>query len=352
MKADAWVLVEAGKPLQSRTIDLPAPGPGEAIVEVEACGLCHTDLGYADGGVAPKHALPLVLGHEIVGRVVDAGASARSWVGRSVIVPAVLPCGDCPFCRAGRGNACPHQKMPGNDVDGGFATHAIVPAHPLVAVDDAPAGVDRRELAVVADAVSTAYQALRRADAREGDVVFVVGAGGVGGYAVQVARALGARVVALDVDAGKLEAIARHGAERTLAVGGRTPKELRKEAHAVAAEWCVPSLRWRILECSGTPEGQTLAFTLLGQAATLVQVGYTPSTVSLRLSNVMAFDATVHGSWGCPPDAYPRVLELIYDGRVVLTPFVEHAPMSRIVEWLDAMAGHRLTRRLVLDPRA
>ena len=100
------------------------------------------------------------------------------------------------------------------------------------------------------------------------------------------------------------------------------------------------------------PEGQTLAFTLLAQAATLVQVGYSPATVSLRLSNVMAFDATIHGSWGCPPEAYPHVLRLIYEGRSSLAPFVEHAPMSRVVEWLDAMAHHRLTRRLVLDPNA
>jgi 6-hydroxycyclohex-1-ene-1-carbonyl-CoA dehydrogenase len=352
MRASAWVLVEPGKPLEQRAVTLPAPGAGEALIEVEACGLCHTDLAYAQGAVAPRHALPLALGHEIVGRVIEAGRGAEQWIGRSVIVPAVLPCGDCPFCRAGRGNACPRQKMPGNDCDGGFATHVLVPAQPLCSIDDAPASVHRSELAVVADAVSTAYQALRRAEVREGDAAFVVGAGGVGGYVAQIARAMGARVVAIDVDAAKLDAIARHGAERTLATNGRTPKEVRKEAHAIASEWRVPSLRWRILECSGTPDGQTLAFTLLAQAATMVQVGFSPGPVSVRLSNVMAFDATIHGSWGCPPELYPEVLRLIYDGRVVLSPFVERAPMSRVVEWLDAMANHRLTRRLVLDPKA
>ena len=352
MKSRAWVLVEAGKPLQALTIDVPAPSPGEVVVEVEACGLCHTDLAYADGSVAPRHALPLVLGHEIVGKVVEVGAGAESWAGRSVIVPAVLPCGECAFCRAGRGNACPKQKMPGNDCDGGFATHCLLPARPLVAIDDAPAGIDRRELGVVADAVSTAYQALRRADVREGDVVFVVGAGGVGGYAVQIARALGAHVVAIDVDAGKLEAIAAHGAERTVVSRDRPPKDVRKEVHAIAQQWKVPSLAWRTLECSGHPDGQTLAYALLAQGATLVQVGYTPATVTLRLSNLMAFDATLLGSWGCPPELYPDVLRLIYGGQVVLTPFVEHAPMSRVVESLDAMAHHKLTRRLVLDPRS
>ena len=352
MKAKAWVLGEAGKPLEQRTIELPTPAASEAIVEVDACGLCHTDLGFADGSVAPRHPLPLVLGHEIVGRVVEAGASSSKWVDRSVIVPAVLPCGDCPFCRAGRGNACPRQKMPGNDCNGGFATHVLVPAAPLVSIDDAPPSVDRRELAVVADAVSTAYQALRRADVRDGDVVVVVGAGGVGGYAVQIAKTLGAHTVAVDVEPGKLDTIARYGADATVAASGLTPKDVRKQVHGRAQEWRVPSLRWRILECSGSADGQAMAFALLAQAATLVQVGYTPATVSVRLSNVMAFDATIHGSWGCPPAAYPDVLRLIYDGRVVLSPFVELAPMSRIVEWLDAMAHHRLTRRLVLQPRA
>jgi 6-hydroxycyclohex-1-ene-1-carbonyl-CoA dehydrogenase len=112
----------------------------------------------------------------------------------------------------------------------------------------------------------------------------------------------------------------------------------------------VPSLRWRVFECSGTPAGQQLAFGLLARAATLLQVGFTPRPVELRFSNLMAFDATVHGTWGCPPEAYPEVLRLIAQGRVVLDPFVEHAPMSRLPELLDALAHHRLERRMILDP--
>jgi D-arabinose 1-dehydrogenase-like Zn-dependent alcohol dehydrogenase len=84
----------------------------------------------------------------------------------------------------------------------------------------------------------------------------------------------------------------------------------------------------------------------------MVQVGYCSSPVEVRLSNLMAFDATIHGTWGCPPDAYRDVLGLIYSGAVVLAPFVEHAPMSRINELLDDMAHHRLARRIVFDPRS
>jgi len=352
MQAEAYVLTTAGKPLERRTAPIATPTDDEAIVEVDACGLCHTDLGFANGSVAPKHALPLVLGHEIVGKVVAAGAKFEALIGRKVLVPAVMPCGTCAFCKAGRGNACPKQKMPGNDIDGGFATHVLVPAWPLVPIDDAPSSVDTRQLSVVADAVSTAYQAIRRAGLAKGDAAFVIGAGGVGGYAIQIAKALGARVIAFDVSASRLELVTQHGAERTFDVTGRAAKDVRKEVQALAREWGIPSVAHRIFECSGTTEGQTLAYALLGPAAVMVQAGYTVKTVELRLSNLMAFDATVHGTWGCPPDAYPEVLRMIYAGEVVLAPFVDYAPMSRINETLDDMAHHRLTKRIIFDPRA
>ena len=352
MQAEAYVLTTTGHPLERRAISIAEPTESEAIVEVDACGLCHTDLGFADGSVAPKHALPLVLGHEIVGTVVAARGAHEALVGHRVLVPAVMPCGTCAYCRAGRGNACPAQKMPGNDIDGGFATHVLVPARPLVLLDDAPATLDARELSVVADAVSTAYQGIRRAGLASGDAAFVVGAGGVGGYAIQIARAIGARVVALDVSSSRLELVANHGAQRTINVTGRAAKDVRKEVQAVVRDWGIPSVAHRIFECSGTTEGQLLAYGLLGPAAVMVQLGYTPRPVELRLSNLMAFDATVHGTWGCPPEAYPEVLRMIYAGHVVIGPFVQHAAMSSINQALDDMAHHRLSKRTIFDPRA
>jgi 6-hydroxycyclohex-1-ene-1-carbonyl-CoA dehydrogenase len=347
----AYVLETPGAPLVPRDREMPDPGPGEALVEIDACGLCHTDLGFADGSVRPGKPLPIVLGHEVVGRVRAVGPGVTLRPGATVLVPAVLPCGTCDFCRAGRGNACPSQKMPGNDIDGGFATAFVVPAHPLVPLDGLRGDLDPRELSVVADAVSTAYQAVLRSGLGKGDAVFVVGAGGVGGFVAQIAHALGARVAACDVQAARLRILAAHGAEHTVDASDRQPPEIRKELHALARSWGVPSLRWRIFECSGTPAGQQLAFGLLARAATMLQVGYTPKPVELRLSNLMAFDATVHGSWGCPPEAYPAVLELIAERRVILGPFIDHAPMSRINQLLDDLAHHRLERRMVLDPR-
>lgn len=346
-----WTLETAGAPLVWRDHAVGAPAPTEALVEVLGCGVCHTDLGYADGSVRPNHPLPLVLGHEIVGRVVAAGAEASHLLGQTVLVPAVLPCGDCAFCRAGRGNACPQQKMPGNDIHGGFARHVLVPAVPLVPIVNAPASFDIRALAVVADAVSTAWQAVDRSGLNAGDVAIVIGAGGgVGGYVSQIARSRGARVIACDVDAERLATVAALGVDASLPMRDVEPRVLRKQAHGLAQSWGVPSLRWRIFECSGHPRGQDAAFTLLARGVTMVQVGYTPAKLEVRLSNLMAFDATVHGTWGCPTESYPAILRAIFDGQVQIAPFVDYAPMAEANRVLDDMAHHRLSKRMVLVP--
>lgn len=352
MEAAAYFLDRPGAPLARRTLTLPDPGERDVVVEVTACGLCHTDLGFADGSVAPRHALPLVLGHEIVGVVRAAGQGARDLLGAKVLVPAVLPCGACELCTSGRANACTRQKMPGNDIDGGFATHVLVPASALVSLDDAPPHLRVDSFSVVADAVSTAYQAIRRSGLRRGDAVFVVGGGGVGGFVAQIARALGGEVAVCDVDPARLQALASLGAPLTVDVRGREPRDVRRQLHAWANDQRAASPRWRIFECSGTTAGQMLAYTLLGQAATMVVVGFTREPVNVRLSNLMAFDATLHGSWGCPPEAYPAVLRLIYDGDVQIEPFIERAPLSRINELLAALGRHELGRRMVLDPNA
>lgn len=348
-----WALHRVGEPLVREDRPLPPPGDGEAIVEVAGCGVCHTDVGYAIEGVRARHPLPLTLGHEIAGVVVAAGRAHAALVGRKVVVPAVIPCGRCALCRDGHGTICRSQVFPGCDVHGGFASHVVVPAHGLCVVDDAAlndSGLQLADLAVLGDAVSTAWQAVRRAEVAAGDVVVVVGAGGVGGFAAQIAAALEARVVALDVDPGRLAALSPWGPEWSLNVQGREPREIRAavRAHAEANDW--PDARWRILECSGTAAGQAIAFGLLNFGATLGIVGYTLDPVQLRLSNLMAFDARAVGTWGCPPEHLPAALDLVLTGRVVLGPFVEHRPMRTINEVLLDLHARRLRRRPILIP--
>jgi 6-hydroxycyclohex-1-ene-1-carbonyl-CoA dehydrogenase len=333
-----------------------APLPGDAIVAVAGCGVCHTDLGFYYEGVPTRHGFPLVLGHEISGNVVEAGADARGWLGRNVVVPAVMPCGRCDACANGRGAICPDQVFPGSDIHGGFATHVRVPAHGLCPVPDLGdraqnrAGLSLADLAVIADAVSTPYQAIRRSGLAPGDLAVFVGVGGVGGFGVQIAAAWGAAVVAVDVNDARLETMSRHGASLTLRGDLLDAKALKSKVRAFAGERGIPTWRYRIFETSGTPAGQATAFSLLAKGAYLSVVGYTGKKVELHLSSVMAFDATVQGNWACLPELYPEVVELALSGKVALAPFVEHRPMATINETFAEIHAKGAPRRVILVP--
>ncbi|MCC6249918.1 MAG: 6-hydroxycyclohex-1-ene-1-carbonyl-CoA dehydrogenase [Rubrivivax sp.] len=355
--AHRWLMTAPGAPLVREAFDA-TPRAGEVVVQVAGCGVCHTDLGYYYDGVRTNQPLPLALGHEISGHVVaagdDAGKGATGWIGRAVIVPAVLPCGECDLCRRGLATICRAQKMPGNDIQGGFASHIVVPARGLCAVDEkrlAAAGLTLPQVSIVADALTTPYQAVRRAGVAPGDLAVVVGVGGVGGYCVQVARAFGAEVVAVDVDARKLDACVRDGGA-ALALNSREldAKALKKAVADFARARGLRSTEWKIFECSGTAAGQGTAFNLLVHGATLAVVGFTMDKVEVRLSNLMAFDARAIGNWGCPPELYPAALDLVLDGKVRLAPFVETHPLADINAVLHAVHAREITRRAVLVP--
>lgn len=342
-------LVAAGAPLQLEDVPLPVPGDGQVRVRVAGCGVCHTDIGFWRDGVPTRHALPLTLGHEVSGVVDAADDTFRHLVGREVIVPAVIPCGECALCRAGRGNACRAQVMPGNDLDGGFAEALVVPGRGLCVVEQR-GEFALEELSVIADAVTTPYQAVVRSELAPGGLAVVIGVGGVGGYAVQIAAAFGARVVAVDVSADRLAAIAPYGASLTLDASAMDFKALKKEITARAKEWGCPAHGWTIFECSGSTAGQETAFGLLGTAGTLMVVGFTLGKLELRLSNLMAFDATVQGTWGCRPELYPEALRLVTSGRIQLKPFIERHPLTCGAEILKRVADHDLHRRAILVP--
>lgn len=342
-----------GEPLVQVKLDTLSPGPDEVLVEIAGCGVCHTDLGYYYDGVRTKHELPLTLGHEISGHVVDTGSNALWWIDRAVIVPAVIPCGQCDACRRGKATICPNQKMPGNDIHGGFATHIVVPALGLCEVDEQrlrATGIDLADLSVIADAVTTPYQAVVQAGVTAGDLVVVNGIGGVGGYAAQIAAAFGGVVVAIDVNDEKLDAIAGQCAALTLNASRMTPRDLKAAIAGFAKGRGLRATEWIILECSGTRAGQECAFGLLNHGGTLCVVGFTMDKVEIRLSNLMAFHARAIGNWGCPPELYPKALELVLDGRIKVTPFVEKHPLNEINRVFEAAHAGVLKRRAVLVP--
>jgi 6-hydroxycyclohex-1-ene-1-carbonyl-CoA dehydrogenase len=351
MRVPCWQMTQPGQALEPGMQELAEPREGEALVRVAGCGICHTDLGYLYDGVRPRHALPLTLGHEIAGMVESAPGPHRALEGSAVIVPAVLPCGACKLCLKGRGSICRAQIFPGCDIHGGFASHVLVPARGLCPVRSEEleaSGLDLAELAVVADALTTPYQAIVRSGLARGDLAVFVGVGGVGGFGVQIARALGAEVVAIDIDPKRLEAV--RGASLRLDAGQMEPRAVRQAVAAFAREQGLPELEWKIFETSGSAKGQELAFSLLNFGAYLGVVGYTLEKVTLRLSHLMAFDATAQGHWGCLPELYPDALRLVLRGQVLLGPFVERHPMNRINEILDALRRRELTARPVLIP--
>ena len=345
----ALVLPAPGAPLELRDVPRPVPAAGQVLVRVAGCGVCHTDIGFWKDGVPTRKGTPITLGHEVSGTVIEAGGEFRDLVGQDVIVPAVIPCGHCELCRQGRGNVCRAQLMPGNDIDGGFAEFLAVPGRGLCVVDGRD-GYDLADLSVIADAVTTPYQAVVRSGLAAGDLAIVVGAGGVGGYAVQIAAALGAHVVAIDVDDAKLALIAPHGAGLTLNSASTDFKALRQQVRAFALAHGCGETGWKIFECSGHPKGQETAWGLLTHAAVLMVIGFTLGKVELRLANAMAFDATIQGTWGCKPELYPAALALVTSGRVALRPFIARHPLSHGPDVLAQVAEHRLPGRAILVP--
>ena len=350
MEHISWPAVGPNQGFERRTSTLEAPGSDEVIVEVAGCGVCHTDVSYYEGGVAPISDWPLVLGHEISGRVVEAGPDCDDWVGKAVVVPAVAPCGACAACKRGRPTACTRGWMPGNNGPGGFASHLKVPARGLCPVNEDRLGeVALAELGAVADAVTTPLQATTRAGLREDEVAIIVGVGGIGGFCVQIAKAIGAKVIAIDIDDGKLSRYADY-CVTTVNARDKDAKALKKEVRGVIKEAGLPGDAWRIFECSGTGAGQQTAFSLLARGGSLSVVGFSPEVVPVRLSNVMALDAELYGNWGCDPALYPEAVDMVLSGKIALKEFVELRPLSTIADVFAAAHSGELVNRVVLQP--
>jgi len=348
-----WEMRSGDEPLVETEVEAATLGEGEVLVEVAGCGVCHTDLGFYYDGVRTRHALPLTLGHEISGRVVETGPGSEAWRDAAVVIPAVMPCGECDVCRRGMGNICSKQLMPGNDMHGGFASHVVVPSHGLCRVDEqrlSAVGLELADVSVLADAVTTPYQSAVQLDIQPGDLAIVVGVGGVGGYAVQIASAMGAKVVAIDVVQDKLESLTDYGADLILNsrdIGGR---DLKKAVKTFAKENGLRQTEWKIFECSGTGAGQSAAFGLLTFGARLAVVGFTMDKVEVRLSNLMAFHAQAVGNWGCLPEYYPPALDMVLDGKISMKPFIRQFPLAQINEVFTASHAHEIEQRPVMVP--
>jgi len=342
--------VTEGK-LEQTEIAVPKLQPGEVLIEVAGCGVCHTDLGYFYDGVRTVTKPPLTLGHEISG-VVVAGNDRLS--GKEVVVPTVMPCNKCTICAAGRNNRCLAQKMPGNShgIYGGFSSHIPVPAEDLCTVENR-GDFDLAELAVVADAITTPYQACVRAGLKEGDNVVVVGVtGGVGCYVAQMAKAFGARnVIGIARDPEKLKKALEYGADFVINSTDKDARAVRDEFRELCKAHGLPSnYGWTIFEVTGTAPGQEIALNLLSYIGKLIVIGFGLQQNTYSISRLMAFDADIIGTWGCLPKYYPKVLELVLNKTIQIKPFTETRPMSKIREVFEEAHARKLMKRVVLTP--
>jgi alcohol dehydrogenase, propanol-preferring len=331
----------ANLPLAVEDVLTPEAGPGELLVRVAACGVCHTDLHYLDHGTPTFKPPPLVLGHEIAGIVAETGEGVERFAtGDRVLLPAVLPCGDCFLCRTGRENVCERSVMLGNNVDGGYAEYVTIAARHAFAL---PPEIPLVEGAIIADALTTPYHAVvNRGRVQPGDRVVVVGCGGIGLNVIQMAAALGARVVGVDLSEKKLEWARRLGAVDTLNPTTVTrPDRAIRELTGGGADVA--------LECVGTPKAQEQALNALRTGGRLVLVGYSPEAMTLNGGRVMFRELEVVGSLGCRPVDYPRVIELARQGRIRVAEMVTHRfPLADINLAFDTLRAGEAVRAVVV----
>lgn len=342
MKAAVYHGPGRGLSIEERPV--PKPGPGEILVRVSACGVCHTDLHYLDHGVKTFREPPLILGHEPSGTVMECGPDPGTLrPGERVLLPAVVTCGRCRLCRLGRENLCEAMRMFGNHVDGAYAEYVLAPEKDVFRL---PEEIPLEEGCIIADALSTPFHAVvRRAQVRPGESVAVFGCGGVGMNVVQVAAASGGRVIAVDLSEEKLELARRLGAQETIhpPTAEDVPKAVRRLTDGGAEV---------ALEAIGKPAVLRQAFDSLRTGGRLVVVGFSVEEMPLPAGRVMFREIAVLGSLGCRPVDYPPLIEMVRDGKLKVKELVTHRfPLERINEAFDVLRRGESLRSIVLPGR-
>lgn len=306
----------------------PTAGPGEAVIAVEAVGLCGSDLHFYLGDY-PYVNYPRTQGHELVGVIEALGEGATGLsIGDRVAVEPLLPCGTCLPCRRGRRNCCTAMRTIGVQVHGGLAERVAVPVANLYPTGDLPA-----DIAVLSEPLSIAEHAVRRGDVADGEQVVVFGAGPVGQAILVVARDRGARVMVVDPLPARLELAALFGAEETVQVRAADPE-------AAVAAWTNGEGPVRVFDATGVPAVLESAVRVLAASGTIVVVGLSKNPACIPLIDFTRKEMSVLGSrnnlgvFGAAVETVTRHAATI--GRLVTHRF----PLERAGEALELMAEH------------
>lgn len=329
----AAVLSKAQGPVAVAAVDLKAPGPGEVLVRLEACGICHSDLFIA--GLEKLPLAPLVLGHEGIGRVEAVGAGVTGWAAgdRAGITFLGTTCGACEWCRSGRERFCPQQTNFGYTLHGALAQCAVVPAAALARV---PADLPPASAAPLCCAGWTAFGALREAGLQAGQSVALFGLGGLGHLALAMARHQDLQVAAVDPSEEKREQARAAGAEVALDFdnAGRT---LQKERGGVDAA----------IVFTAAAEAIPQAFRALKRNGTLVLVGLSRSQYELPLTDTVMKGIAIRGSYLGTRRDLEDVFRLLQAGAI--RPHVHTHALDETPALLDQMRRGTLVGRAVIS---
>jgi len=337
-KMQAAQVEQFGQPLVLKELDVPTPGPGQILVQTEACGVCHTDLHAAQGDWPLKPALPFTPGHEGIGIVVALGAGVSAVKeGDRVGVPWLYSaCGHCEFCLAAQEPVCAEAQFGGYTRNGGFAGFIVADPNYVAHI---PAGLAARDAAPLICAGITSYKGLKVTQARPGEWVVVSGVGGLGHLGVQYAKAMGLQVCAVDIDPGKLAHATRLGADAVVdAASGDSVAAVRRitdgGAHGVLIT--APSL-------PAFKQGVGMT----RKHGTCVLVGIPPGDFPTPLFDVVANCITVRGSFVGNRRDMAEALAFAADGKVKAD--IELQPLSAINSVFERLARGQVPSRVVLD---
>ncbi|WP_039238832.1 alcohol dehydrogenase AdhP [Bacillus thermotolerans] len=332
----AAVVNEFKQDLEIKNVEKPAPGRGEVLVKIEACGVCHTDLHAAHGDWPVKPKLPLIPGHEGVGIVEEVGEGVTLLkVGDRVGIPWLYSaCGECEYCLKGQETLCPNQENGGYSVDGGYAEYCLAAADYVPKI---PEGLDPVEAAPILCAGVTTYKALKVSGAKPGDWVAIYGIGGLGHVALQYAKAMGFNVIAVDIADEKLELAKSLGADE--AVNGM------KEDPVQAIQNLVGGVQASI-SVAVTKKAFEQAYLSVKRGGTLVVVGLPNDELPIPIFDTVLNGVTVKGSIVGTRMDMREALEFAAQGKVKAQ--IETAPLSEINSIFDKMEQGKINGRIVL----
>ncbi len=334
----AAVVHAFGDELVLEDVAVPRPGPGEVLVKVAACGVCHTDLHAAEGDWPVKPTLPFIPGHEVVGTVAELGAGVSDLaVGDLVGVPWLHDaCRACEYCETGWETLCEHQHNTGYSVNGGFAEYVIAAA-PFAA--RLPAGVDLAAIAPILCAGVTTYKGLKETDARPGQWVAISGIGGLGHVGVQYAKAMGFNVVALDIAPDKLELAKRDGAD--VAIDASAPDAVEKVLEVTGGG------AHGVLVTAVSVPAFNQVLHMVRRRGTVSLVGLPAGAFPTPIFDVVLKRITVRGSIVGTRADLDEAIAFAAAGKVKSE--VRTAPLAAINEIFADLKAGRIEGRMVLD---